>query len=165
MDCGFGGANNGCNGAGFESYLSWLVAKKQNLASEAGYPYTSGTSGTHGTCRSYKKFNQGFTSSSSTFSFFSIIFIRRCPHHRGTLDLEGRRNPPEEAGGAARRRDRHRGGPRRLHALQRRNLPGLHQQEHQPRRGGGGLRHGEWCRLLAYQGIRIYFTFSLVFVI
>ena len=67
MDCGFGGANNGCNGAGFESYLSWLVAKKQNLASEAGYPYTSGTSGTHGTCRSYKKFNQGFTSSSSTF--------------------------------------------------------------------------------------------------
>ena len=76
----------------------------------------------------------------------------RCSPDWWPLDPEGGRGPPAEAGGAARRRGDHRGRARQLPALQRRHLPGLHQRGHQPLRGGGGIRHGGWGRLLAYQG-------------
>lgn len=64
VDCGYGfdngyNDNHGCKGAEIHGYLQWLVVKKQHLASEADYPYTSDTTHAHGKCRSSKKFNQG----------------------------------------------------------------------------------------------------------
>ena len=155
VDCGFGheadADNKGCKGAWPHGYVKWMLNKKQNLASEADYPYKA----IRETCQSSKKYNQGLIDSyeapSSTYVFICHA-APRCPPDGGTLDPEGGRGPAEEAGVAARRRGDHCGGARQLHAIQRRHLPGLHQRGDQPLRGGGGIRHGEWGRLLAYQG-------------
>ena len=73
VDCGFGheadADNKGCKGAWPHGYVKWMLNKKQNLASEADYPYKE----VRETCQSSKKYNQGLIdsndASSSTYLF------------------------------------------------------------------------------------------------
>ena len=88
MDCGFGhkADNGGCKGAWPHGYVEWMLDKKQNLASEADYPYKA----VRATCQSSKKYNQGLIDSYDARAFFYVL----CGNYTIVLAYEQSLNQP-----------------------------------------------------------------------